>query len=516
MKLENMMNDFKLGELLMVGFEGYTLNKLLRRYIREWQVGGVILFGRNIRNPDQVAELCGKLAELRSQVSDLPLLIAVDQEGGTVARLREGVTNFPGNLALGFGGTVDNAFHQGLITGYELLYYGFNMNLAPVLDLYSNQGSHSLGLRSLGSDPHRAARLGVALIKGMQKAGIVATAKHFPGKGSARRDSHEELPVIGKTVRELKRRDLLPFRAVIDAGVKAIMTSHAAYPAFEGGVLRPATLSRLVMTLLLREELHFPGLLISDDLGMGALRSGYSIEEAALKALKAGVDMLLLCHDPLARERVLDALKRISKGDRLIRERLKESGKRISTLKEGLLPSPRSPSFDQVPEHDLPLKIARGAISVRKSAGDVLPLEKGSRFLLIWFKPELGAEVEDPGERDGEPGKHLRAEGLSPKVLPISLCPSPEKGERILDRLRAVPRVVITSYDAYRYPDQRRLIEDVLERRPGAVLAVLRDPRDLELFPRARTVLITRGYGPPSIQALAETLSGKLKPRREG
>jgi beta-N-acetylhexosaminidase len=181
-----------------------------------------------------------------------------------VARVREGATAFPGNCALGFSGTAGDAFAQGRITGWELARLGINMNLAPVLDLYHPRGSHSLGLRSLGSDPERVADLGTALVRGMQSAGVIATAKHFPGKGRARLDSHRALPVITSQAADLRRRDLLPFQRAVAAGVKAMMTSHASYPALDGGQSRPGTLSPRLMTGLLREELGFAGVLVSD------------------------------------------------------------------------------------------------------------------------------------------------------------------------------------------------------------------------------------------------------------
>ena len=264
-------NPISPGELLMVGFEEPEVDDLLRRYILDWRVGGVILFDRNIRGPEQLSRLCRELQNIRRRVAASPLLIAVDQEGGTVARVRKGATVFPGNLALGFAGTAEDARLQGRITGRELARLGINMNLAPVLDLYRSGGSHSLGLRSLGSDPERVAELGAALISGLREEGVAAVAKHFPGKGGARRDSHRELPVIGDDAESLRARDLLPFRRAISGGVKAMMTSHAAYPALDVGRTRPGTISRELMTGLLREELGFGGVLISDDLGMGAV-----------------------------------------------------------------------------------------------------------------------------------------------------------------------------------------------------------------------------------------------------
>ncbi|MEA1927774.1 MAG: beta-N-acetylhexosaminidase [Candidatus Auribacterota bacterium] len=505
------MKDKINGEMLMVGFEGVKINDEIRRYILRRKVGAVILFGRNIINSSQVGELCAQLQELRREVADDPLLIAVDQEGGTVVRLRDGVTIFPGNLALGFAGSVEDAYYQGRITGRELFGQGINMNLAPVLDLYSDQGSRSLGLRSLGGDPEDVSGLGLALIRGMQDEGIISTAKHFPGKGSARVDSHEELPVIKDSLPDLKGKDIRPFQSAILAGVKAIMTSHAAYPSFEDGAILPGTISRNLMTGLLRDELNFSGILISDDLGMGALRSRDLPEVRAMKALRAGVDILLLCHDPLVREKVFAALLSVWNSDREMRERMEESRARIALVKSWLnLQSP-----NRIPESDpegskLSLRIARRGISLYKSSGGQIPLASGNRLLMIRFQPEMTVEVEGTGMTADDPAEHLKSPGFQPEIVNIALQPGEAEGIKILNDLPGNIPVLIAAYDAYRHSGQKKLINSILERLPDAILAVTRDPRDAELFPLARTIIITRGYTAPSLRGLAEVLAGIL------
>ncbi|MDP8235360.1 MAG: beta-N-acetylhexosaminidase [Candidatus Erginobacter occultus] len=492
------------GELLMVGFEGTEIDERIRRYILHWRVGGVILFDRNIRGPEQLAGLCRRLQELRRSISDRPLLIAVDQEGGTVARVREGATVFPGNLALGFASTAEDVSLQGRITGRDLSGLGININLAPVLDLYHPGGSYSLGLRSLGSDPERVAALGTALIAGMQGEGVVATAKHFPGKGAARRDSHRELPVIEADEMTLRGRDLLPFRQAAAGGVMAMMTSHAAYPSLDRGKIRPGTLSPALMTGLLREELGFRGVLISDDLGMGAIGGYCPIEEAVRGGLAAGVDIILVCHSPAERERAFRELERIDAGEKGLRSRLEESGARIAALKSGLRPEGK-PAFAGDDGDDLATRIARGAITIHPPAGSepVLP----RRFLLVWFRPERTVEVESAAGPAG-PADFFREAGFDPEVAELSLDPGPEERSAVTSRLAGHRAVLLTSYDAYRFPRQRQLIEEVLRSRPDARLAVVRDPRDAGLFPGAAQLLVTRGHGPYSLRALAGILAG--------
>ncbi len=487
----------------MIGFAGPEIDASLRQAIQQWRVGGVILFDRNIRGPKALFRLCRELQELRRQVSDRPLLIAVDQEGGAVARVREGATVFPPNRALGFAGTVQDAFAQGRITGGELSRLGINMNLAPVLDLCHPRGSPSLGLRSLGSDPGKVAELGEALIRGMQREGIIATAKHFPGKGRARLDSHRDLPVIETSAATLGRRDLLPFRRAVRAGVKAVMTSHAAYPTLGGARDRPGTLTPRLMTGLLRRRLGFTGVLISDDLGMGAIAGRRSVEEAVREGLAAGVDIFLVCHSPEEWQRAFQELERIGSGSVELKRRLEESGERIAAVKAGLRAGPGSAGPSES-ANDLARRIARGAISLAGARKDWPVPAKD--LLLIWFRPRRTVEVESAGEEEG-PEIFFRAAGFDPEVVAVSLDPGREERAGVRNRLSGSRSILVTSFDAYRHRGQRELISEILQLRPEAPLAILRDPRDADLFPAGENLIITRGYGPWALRALAELLA---------
>ncbi len=498
----------------MVGFEGYSIDPLLREYILEWGVGGVIIFGRNIHDAAQVGELCSDLQRLRKEISDLPLLIAVDQEGGAIARFRDGPVLFPGNMALGVGGTEEDAYLQGRIVGRELRKLGINMNLAPVLDLYSPPGNPSLGIRSLGSDPRLVAALGRSLIKGQQEEGVIATAKHFPGKGRARLDSHEDLPRIDTPARELESRDIIPFQAAIEEGVRAVMTSHAAYPGLDGEDDLPATLSGEVIGRLLRKELGFKGLVVTDDLGMGAIGKNYPPGEAAVRALKAGADILLFCHSRQDRQEARLALEAEAISEKEIGRRIEESRKRVRRAKEELRSS-APPEGGTVPGGEATAdRIARKAITVLKDRGDALPLKKGGRALLIWFRPEKTVEVEDEFEAQWRLDTFLRGEGVEVETSTLSLSPSSEEAAACLRKVEGEERVIIASYDGWRFPEEGKLIEAILECHPSAILAVLKDPRDGYFFSGAGTVVLTFGFTPDSLKALAETIAGKYRPRR--
>jgi len=303
--------DAKIGQLFMIGLPGPEMDQETAALIREHNPGGVILFSRNIEDPVQVARLCRDLQKTAKDSEGIPLFLAIDQEGGPVARLKEPFTTFPGNTAI--GGAADpegKAEEFARVTAQEMKLVGLNMDMAPVVDVQRGELEKHLVGRTFGEDPKVVARLGNTVIRTMQKEGVMAVAKHFPGLGLASTDPHFDLPKIDARLEEIEGVNLPPFKAAIDEGVSAIMTSHALYPALDSN--RPATLSSVVLTDLLRKKMRFEGLIISDDLEMGAIANTWGVAEGAAEAFAAGSDVLLICKDQ----------KYLLEGMRLVRDRL--------------------------------------------------------------------------------------------------------------------------------------------------------------------------------------------------
>lgn len=314
-----------IGQLFMTGIPGTQVDEGTEALIRECNLGGVILFARNIDNPFQLAQLCQGLQETAMSCHRAPLFLAVDQEGGRVARLREPFTTFPGNSAIGSDEQpVKRAAEFGLITAGEMGLVGLNMNMAPVVDVAMGELERHLAGRSFGEDPKEVALLGSAVVKSLQENGVMAVAKHFPGLGRATVDPHFHLPVIDVAREEMEEIHLAPFRAVIEEGVSAIMTSHAMYPGLDPD--RPATLSPLILTGLLRERMGFDGLLITDDLEMGAIAEERPVVEGAVMAFSAGADILLICKDQ----------NNVSESIRFMRSELARGGVRPESLARSL------------------------------------------------------------------------------------------------------------------------------------------------------------------------------------
>src|SRR5512145_2625754 len=295
--------DRDAAALLCVGFHGTTPSVEVLELVRRG-VSGVILFSRNVESAQQVAELTSAL----KRAAGRPLLVAIDQEGGRVARLRgaHGFTELPPMRAIGAAGDERIAFGVGALLGRELRAVGIDQDYAPVVDVDTNPKNPVIGDRSLSRDPEVVARLGAALALGLQAEGVAACAKHFPGHGDTSQDSHVDLPRLPHALDRLRRVELPPFRALSQAGVAAIMTAHVVFEALDPA--RPATLSPPVLRLL-REELGFQGCCVSDDLEMKAVADHYPIEDAAPAAIAAGVDQLLVCHRSELQHRTIDLIR---------------------------------------------------------------------------------------------------------------------------------------------------------------------------------------------------------------
>jgi beta-N-acetylhexosaminidase len=317
------------GQLLTVGFEGPVLPDELRERIAASEVGGVMLFRPNIETPAQVAAL---VAAIRGAApADSPGLVAIDQEGGLVQRLRAPLTVWPDMLSVGSAGGVERTFAVGQALGAELAALGIGWDCAPVLDVHTNPANPVIGNRAFGTTPEAVATQALAFWRGLGAAGLVGCGKHFPGHGDTRTDSHLELPVVDQPLSRLRAVELAPFAAAAAAGMESIMTAHVLYPALDPD--RPATLSRRILTDLLRGELGFRGVIVSDDLGMKAVADRYPIEELAVQSVAAGADVLLI-REPIARQRsAFEALVHAAEARADLRARVLESAARVAVMK---------------------------------------------------------------------------------------------------------------------------------------------------------------------------------------
>ena len=320
----------QIGQLVIAGFNGHQVPQELRSIAREFSLGGIVFFARNVADPEQVAEVAFDASRL---VPDLPLWVSVDQEGGRVARLKSPFTEWPPMATLGRSGDERLAERFAKALASELKAVGINLDFAPVLDILTNPANPVIGDRALAGKAEEVARLGVTIIRALQGEGIAACGKHFPGHGDTSTDSHEVLPVVEHDRRRLDAVELIPFKAAIAENVATIMTAHVLVPALDKQ--QPASLSTTITTNLLKQTLGFKGVVICDDLGMKAVSATMSLAEASVDAIAAGADAVLLCNSTAEEQMVaLEALIRAAESGRLKESRIDDAFARQRFIKE--------------------------------------------------------------------------------------------------------------------------------------------------------------------------------------
>ncbi|MBI3625189.1 MAG: beta-N-acetylhexosaminidase [Candidatus Rokubacteria bacterium] len=482
------------GQRLMFGIPGPRLRTDDVRLFSETRAGGLILYRRNFESP---AQLLALISELEAALGRR-LLIATDHEGGRIIMLRHGVTIFPDNLAVGASGEVLFAERQGRVEARELHRMNVDLNLAPVLDVLTDTPSPNIGIRSYGKDPALVARLGAARVRGMQGVGLSACAKHFPGKGHSPLDAHLRLPTIPSSWEEMKRTHLPPFIAAIQAGVHAIMTSHPLYPALDPIPSTPATFSRRIVKDYLRGELGYPGVVVSDDLEMGAIGELCPVGEAAVKATEAGHDLLLICHTEAAQRQAWAALLDAYRTKRLSLHDLEASVERTGRLRttraaDGEAGPPR-PEVEGTP---LAKAItARAVTLVQPGPADLKRRLNGSVGVIFPRFSSLAALITIEDALLDET-RYLKEEfsrySVSPECLVVGIEPRDAEIESAAGLAARSDVTLLFLFDAHLYPSNRRLLDRLQEAAQALAVILLRNPYDAEFLTPG--VLAITAYG---------------------
>jgi beta-N-acetylhexosaminidase len=330
-KIDSMSLDEKIGQLVVVGVDGFSMNDNINKLIKENKVGGVILFSKNVENSNQLVTLTNSIKTSNAQ-NKIPLFISVDEEGGRVSRMPTEIKKLPSNKVLGKRNDGDFSYSIGKIIGEELKAFGFNMDFAPVMDINSNPTNPVIGDRSFGNNVDIVNKLGIKTMEGIMDSNIIPVVKHFPGHGDTFVDSHVGLPVVNKDLTQLNNFELIPFKEAIKNNVDAIMVSHILLNKLD--VDFPASMSKVIITDILRENLKFQGVVITDDMTMGAIIKNYDIGYASVKSINAGSDLILVCHGFDNELKVINSLKIAVQNNIITEFRLNESVYRILKLKE--------------------------------------------------------------------------------------------------------------------------------------------------------------------------------------
>lgn len=355
----------KIGQLMIIGLKGPTLESSEAEFIVKNNIGGVILFSRNIESPEQVHRLCSELQSLRHKLpGQQPLFISIDMEGGRVARLKAPFTEWPPMALLGKTDSTTVAFRFGQAMAEELRSVGINLDFAPCVDILTNPKNAVIGDRALGDEPEIVGKLASAIVRGLIKGGVIACAKHFPGHGNTLLDSHEDLPIEEADLKRLESVELQPFKKAFRARLDLVMTAHIKFQAVDPEW--PVTLSEIFLKKILREQLRYRDLVISDDLDMKALAKNYPREMIPVRALQAGCDILLYCNDPVSPGVALQSIRAALKDKLLDPAAIDASFRRVVELKKEKLSNPDPAPFSEVqskighPDHLQLAKTIRG------------------------------------------------------------------------------------------------------------------------------------------------------------
>ncbi len=508
--LDNLTLEMKVGQVIMGGFPGPVADAATLAAVRDGSLGNIILFAHNCPSPPDVASLTALL----QGSAPVPLLIAADQEGGAVTRLGPPATVMPSAMARGAADDVALAERAAAVMAAEMRAVGINVGLAPVADVNSNPLNPVIGARSFGEDPYRVADFVGATVRGLQSYRVAACAKHFPGHGDTAVDSHYGLPRIERSLDDMERLDLVPFQAAMTAGVQFVMSSHILFPALDPD--RPSTLSRAILTGLLRDRMGFDGVVITDSMEMAGITQDRSTPEACLASFAAGADIVCPSHhraDQAGAHALI--LAAVRDGD-IPMHRLDEAVNRILRLKAWLadppgaldaaLASVGSPAHAAVAAE----VAARSITLVRDSAGWV-PLPDGLIGVVEFGQTRLTPAEDRVLGGSALAGEVARFRAVRPLSLP--LAPSEQDRKAALDMARRSDVVVLGTRAAALYPLQAALVRDILALERPAVVVALSAPYDLLGFPDAPAYLATYGDAPATLAAAAEVLVGAATAR---
>ena len=477
---------------------------------------GVTLFRfSNVDSPGQVRGLVDAL-QAAARAGDAiapPLLIAADQEAGQLIGLGDDTTPFAGAMALGAAGDPGLAERVGRAIGLECAAVGVNVAYAPVCDLATNPRNPAIGIRSFGDDPAAVAALVAAFVRGVQSAGVAAALKHFPGIGDVADDSHHRLPAIDADAAALASRELVPFRAGIEAGARVVMSAHLAVPRLTGDPDLPSTLSRRVMTGLLRDELGFDGVSITDALDMRAIPQGPAQVDAVRAALAAGIDLLLTAPDPEARERIEAGLSDAQAASGLDEAALVRSAARVASLRSWLGGFDR-PGIDVVgsaAHRDLAAELAARSLTLVRDDDGILPLRlpAGARIAAIQPRPTDQTPADTSSTIAPGLASALRARFETVDEFVVEHAPSDDEIRAVRAAVAGHDAIVVGTTAALLEPAQSALVDALLGLGRPTVTVALRTPFDLAAYPAARCHVVAYGILPPTLEALAAALAGE-------
>jgi beta-N-acetylhexosaminidase len=508
------MNDAPahvIGQSLMLSFEGPYATPEILRALEQTRACGVILFGNNIGSPAELHELNRTLQAHAAASGMPPLLIAIDQEGGNVTRLPAPFTSVPSQMAQAATGDVATTYQCACITGQQLHVFGINTNFAPVLDVNNNPRNPVIGTRSFGPDPATVARFGLEALRGYRDTGVIATIKHVPGHGDTDVDSHIGLPVVKHGRARLDRIEFMPFKTAIAAGAPALMTAHIVFPALD---TLPATLSRPILTDLLRREWGFDGVVFTDALMMRAIADRYGIAEAALMSKAAGADVVLPLGSLRQQVEVSQRMCAAVDEGRIPLAAFEATAQRLAQLRAEYAITYDLPPFatpDSTFQTQALAVAQRGITLVQDRA--MLPLPATTRLALVDCILPRFSQVEEALERAELLQTLVR--GAFPHTTALVVGPEPSAADvaQAVELARGSEATLLVTRNASLIELQAQFAAALVASNTPVIHAAVRNPYDADLIPDAATTLLTYGDPPVSLQALVDTVAGRARPQ---
>ena len=507
--IKDLSLEEKLGQLLIIGFKGPKLTDDIRNLIKEYKFGNFILFARNIENITQLENLTHKIHEEVISATGIMPFIAIDQEGGNIVRIMHKTTFYPGQMTLS-ATKLSNSNEIGHMMGKHLIALGLNMNFAPLLDINNNPKNPIIGIRSFSDNPETVSKYGIEMIKGMHDEGVIATAKHFPGHGDVENDSHLGLPVLPFDKKRLYDMELKPFKEAINNGVDNIMTAHIIFKEVDKE--NPATLSEDILKGLLRKELNYKGLITSDCMEMKAISEGITTPVGVYKGLKAGVDLVCICH---TKQRQIDSIEKLKQAinDNLISiEEIDDKIKRILHYKKEVYLSMKNKFFKNEKNLDIfkddnQAKILQNIVDSSLTFVNGKKLEIKGKTLVYWCKQYASNAAEDILD-------NITIDDLIKQEIPsVNLLQYiPKKyNKELIDKAKEYETVIFLSFNAFQIQSQAKMINDINQLCKNFFVISMRNPYDYLKLDENINFYTLYESTPNSLRTIVKFLKGEIE-----
>lgn len=499
----------ELGQHFMAGLEGTELTGAAEQFLAEYQIGNIILFKHNVENCEQLRRLCDDIQACVRKNTGHGALIAIDQEGGPVIRLGGDGVNIPAAMAVAAAGGPELARRAGQLTGRQLRALGVNFDFAPDVDVNCNPDNPVIGVRSYGDTPEQVIAYGTEMIRGLQENRVLACAKHFPGYGDVDLDPHFSLPRVTKPLEELEKMEFLPFVRTAADGVAGIMTAHVIFPSLEPEDI-PATMSRRIITGILREKLGYDGLVVTDCMEMAAIAACYGTVNGAVHALQAGADIVLVSHTARTAMEAVRAAEEAVRDGRISREELRRNTQRILRFKREYQVGEAAPVYDNAADRQEAGRMLRQSIAGYRLPDGKIPA-LGANPLFASGQSYRGSLVNNAEGQRACFASYM-AEGYGGDSFMLSPEPSGEEIETLLAAARKHSALVVGCYNSHLKPEQRELLGRLDRVEVPVLVVALGLPYDLQDIPAGVPALAAWEYTGRSMETVLAVLRGEERP----